>query len=166
MILAGPGFLGYGAALLWAGAPKAGVTSAFYDIQVQPGNKLVRRKDDVPITATLIGFQAQQVRLFARYQSSTKWEEAVMLPARQRLGLRVSFRGAAGAGGILRRSRRGEIEDLQAGRDGSSRRHAHQDHVSFPVVAGSAGSGGRSQRRSARRGRHGRRSDRDRPTGR
>ncbi len=80
MIMAGPGFLGYGAALLWAGSPKSGVSSAFYDIQVQPGNKLVRRKDDVPISATLIGFQAQSVRLMAKYQSSSKWEEANMLP--------------------------------------------------------------------------------------
>jgi hypothetical protein len=80
MILAGPGFLGYGAKLLWAGAPKGGNETAFYDIQVQPGNKRVRRKDDVPVSATLIGFQAQQVRLYARYQSSSKWEQAVMLP--------------------------------------------------------------------------------------
>ena len=80
MILAGPGFLGYGAALLWAGAPKSGVNSAFYDILVQPGTKLVRRKDDVPISATLVGFQAQSVRLMAKYQSSSKWEEARMLP--------------------------------------------------------------------------------------
>ena len=80
LIIAGPGFLGYGAGLLWAGAPKSGVSNAFYEIQVQPGNKLVRRKDDVPIEATLIGFQAQRVRLMARYQTSSKWEEAVMLP--------------------------------------------------------------------------------------
>jgi len=80
MILAGPGFLGYGAALLWAGAPKSGVNGAFYDIKVQPGNKLVRRKDDVPISATLVGFQAQSVRMFAKYQSSSKWEQANMLP--------------------------------------------------------------------------------------
>ncbi len=93
MILAGPGFLGYGASLLWAGAPKSGVTSAFYDIQVTPGNKLVRRKDDVPISATLIGFQAQRVRLMARYQSSSKWEEAVMLPRES--GSSYEFRFAA-----------------------------------------------------------------------
>src|SRR5215469_13959467 len=79
LILAGPGFLGYGASLLWAGLPK-GATGAFYDIKVDPGNKLVRRKADQMVTATLVGFQAPQVKLFARYQSALKWEEAPMLP--------------------------------------------------------------------------------------
>ena len=32
------------------------------------------------ITATLQGFQAPQVRIFAHYKSSAKWEEANMLP--------------------------------------------------------------------------------------
>ncbi len=93
MILAGPGFLGYGAKLLWAGAPKSGNETAFYDIQVQPGNKRVRRKDDVPVSATLIGFQAERVRLFARYQSSSKWEQAIMLPRDN--GSAYEFRFAA-----------------------------------------------------------------------
>ena len=79
MILAGPGYLGYGASLLWAGMPK-GTTAAFYDILVDPGNKLVRRKADQMVTATLSGFQAPQVKLFARYKSASKWEETPMLP--------------------------------------------------------------------------------------
>ena len=79
LILAGPGFLGYGASLLWAGAPKAGAEQ-FYDIPVEPGNKLVRRKSDQMVTAQLHGFQAPQVRLFAQYKSTSKWEEAHMLP--------------------------------------------------------------------------------------
>jgi len=78
LIAAGPGFLGYGANLLWAGTPKTGVK--FYDINVQPGNKLVRRRADQVITAQLIGFEAGRVRLMAKYQSSAKWEEAVMIP--------------------------------------------------------------------------------------
>src|SRR5579863_2390308 len=41
--MAGPGFLGYGTALLWAGPPKAEMHS-FYDITVEPGNRTVRRK--------------------------------------------------------------------------------------------------------------------------
>ena len=49
-------------------------------ITVDPGNKLVRRNADLPIRATLVGFQAPEVRLMARYKSSTKWEEANMLP--------------------------------------------------------------------------------------
>ncbi len=79
LIFAGPGFLGYGASLLWAGMPK-GDKINFYDIQIDPGNKLVRRKSDQMVTATLLGFQAPQVKLFARYKSATKWEEAPMLP--------------------------------------------------------------------------------------
>ncbi len=46
--------------LLWAGIPK-GATAGFYDISITPGNKLVRRKSDQMVTATLIGFQAPQV---------------------------------------------------------------------------------------------------------
>ncbi len=78
LILAGPGFLGYGASLLWAGAPKAGSVK-FYDITVQPGNKLIRRRSDQVITAQLT-FEAPQVRLFAKYASTAKWEEAQMVP--------------------------------------------------------------------------------------
>jgi len=35
LINAGPGYLGYGTSLLWAGAPKSG-NHAFYDIAVTP----------------------------------------------------------------------------------------------------------------------------------
>ena len=81
LILAGPGFLGYGASMLWAGPPKnASVDGAYYRITVEPGDKLVRRRSDMPIRATLIGFQAPEVRLMARYKSSAKWEQAPMLP--------------------------------------------------------------------------------------
>ncbi len=79
LILAGPGYFGYGASLLWAGTPKSGAGN-FYDIVIEPGNKLVRRKADQMVTAQLMGFQAPQVRLFARYKSTSKWEEAAMLP--------------------------------------------------------------------------------------
>ncbi len=80
LILGAPGFLGYGSSLLWAGLPKGLNGAKFYDIAVDPGNKLVRRKADQMITATLNGFQAPQVRLFARYKSASKWEEAAMVP--------------------------------------------------------------------------------------
>jgi hypothetical protein len=81
LILAGPGFLGYGASMLWAGPPKdPNLVGGFYRITVDPGDKLVRRRSDLPIRATLVGFQAPEVRLMARYKSSTKWEQANMLP--------------------------------------------------------------------------------------
>ncbi|HVO97069.1 MAG TPA: hypothetical protein VMT15_03340 [Bryobacteraceae bacterium] len=80
LVLGAPGFLGYGSSMLWAGLPKGINSGNFYDILVEPGNKLVRRKADQMITATLKGFQAPEVHLYARYKSATKWEEAAMLP--------------------------------------------------------------------------------------
>ena len=81
LILAGPGFLGYGASMLWAGPPKdPNMAGGFYRITVDPGDKLVRRRSDLAIRATLVGFQAPEVRLMARYKSSAKWEQAPMLP--------------------------------------------------------------------------------------
>jgi hypothetical protein len=80
LILAGPGFLGYGAAMLWARNSKDAV-GPFYDIVVEPGSRTVRRGGTQQIIARPIGFQPSSVRLFARYRGVTKWEEAPMLPA-------------------------------------------------------------------------------------
>src|SRR6202012_4711356 len=49
MIAAGPGYLGYGASLLWTG-PKKNV-APLYAIAVRPGDVAVRRNSDQPITA-------------------------------------------------------------------------------------------------------------------
>src|SRR5271157_5582541 len=46
----GPGFLGYGTSLLWGGLPK-GEMKPFYSVQVQPGNKTIRKRADQLITA-------------------------------------------------------------------------------------------------------------------
>src|SRR4029077_14316376 len=65
----------------WAGPPKdASVNGGFYRITVDPGDKLVRRRSDLGVRPTLVGFQAPEVRLMARYKSSAKWEQAPMLP--------------------------------------------------------------------------------------
>src|SRR5579871_5289774 len=80
LFLAGPGYLGYGTSLLWAGAPKSGITHAFYDIAVTPGDRTVRRKADQLVTAQLLGFESPRVRLLARYQGASKWEPVDMLP--------------------------------------------------------------------------------------
>ena len=74
---AGPGFLGYGTALLWAGPSKTEV-QPFYSIAVSPGNATVRKRADQMIQATLRGFNATQVRFFARYASAPGWEQAEM----------------------------------------------------------------------------------------
>lgn len=79
LIVSGPGFLGYGAARLWAGNTKSAI-GPFYDILVEPGDRTVRRGGSQQITARPVGFQPATVRLFARYRGATKWEEAPMLP--------------------------------------------------------------------------------------
>ncbi|MEB2362903.1 MAG: hypothetical protein HUU41_14480 [Bryobacteraceae bacterium] len=77
LAVSGPGFIGHGAALLWAGTPKAG-SQPFYEIRVSPGDAKVRRGSDQLVSAHLMGFQSPRVRLFARFRSSTKWEETPM----------------------------------------------------------------------------------------
>ena len=79
MILAGPGYLGHGAALLWAATPRDG-SAPFYDLQVTPGDISVRRNADQIVTAQLIGLQTDAVRLYARYESTSKWDQVPMLP--------------------------------------------------------------------------------------
>jgi archaellum component FlaC len=76
LIAAGPGFLGYGAARLWAGSLRS--VAPFYDIRVSPGNAAVRRSANQLITAQVIGRQADSARLYARYQSASKWEQVAM----------------------------------------------------------------------------------------
>ncbi len=79
LVAAGPGYLGYGASLLWTG-PKA---TPLYDIRVTPGDAAVRRNSDQLITASIIGLKPQRVRLFAHYKSSGKgaWEPVAMQSA-------------------------------------------------------------------------------------
>jgi len=92
LILAGPGFLGHGAALLWAATPHAG-SAPFYDIQVVPGDISVRRNSDLMVTAQLIGLQTQNVRLYARYQSASKWDQVPMRPQAGGSGFQFIFAG-------------------------------------------------------------------------
>src|SRR5215467_5240996 len=73
----GPGFLGYGTSLLWGGLPK-GEMKAYYAVRVEPGNKTIRKRSDVMITATLTGFTAPKVRFFEKYNSGSQWEQAEM----------------------------------------------------------------------------------------
>ena len=77
LAISGPGFLGYGAGLLWGGLPK-GEQQAYYAVKVEPGNRTIRKRSDQLITATLIGFSAPKVRFFGKYASSSQWEQAEM----------------------------------------------------------------------------------------
>ena len=92
MILAGPGYLGHGAALLWAATPRDGA-APFYDIQVTPGDASVRRNADQIVTAQLIGLQTDNVRLYARYQSASKWDQVPMHPQAGVVGFQFVFAG-------------------------------------------------------------------------
>ncbi len=83
LVAAGPGFVGYGASLLWTGQRAA----PLYDIRVTPGNVAVRRNSDQLITAQITGLKPDRVRLFARYQSALSktnakagWEPVAMQP--------------------------------------------------------------------------------------
>ncbi len=66
LVTASPGYVGYGAGLLWAG-PKA---APLYDLRVTPGDVAVRRNSDQLITAQVIGLKLEKVRLFAHYQAA------------------------------------------------------------------------------------------------
>jgi hypothetical protein len=79
MIAAGPGYMGYGASLLWTGASKNSVP--LYAIIVRPGNQIVRRNSDQLITASVTGMAPEKAQLFAHYQSSHGWEPVLMQAA-------------------------------------------------------------------------------------
>ena len=78
MIAAGPGFLGYGASLLWTGPHHD--KPALYDLRVTPGDAVVRRHADQVVSALPTGLRSPSVKLYARFQSSSKWEEIAMQP--------------------------------------------------------------------------------------
>ncbi len=120
MGFAGPGFLGYGTSLLWAGSSREG-GSPFYDIVIEPGNRSVRRGASQAVTARLVGFDAPQVQLFARYRSASKWEEAPMLPKEGGAGYEFLFAGIpetvdyyAAAGRVRSKTHTLSVRDLPA----------------------------------------------------
>ncbi|MEZ2347269.1 hypothetical protein [Terriglobus sp. RCC_193] len=76
MIFAAPGYVGYGASLLWRGERKA--VQPLYAIAVQPGDVTVRRNSDQLITAEVTNLHPERVELFARFHSSNGWEPVAM----------------------------------------------------------------------------------------
>jgi hypothetical protein len=91
LALSGPGYLGYGTSLLWAGAARTG--KPLYDIRVVPGDHKVRRGADQLVSAYLAGFESSDVRLMARYEGASKWEEVRMRPEAQGTGYEFLFAG-------------------------------------------------------------------------
>ena len=65
MIAAGPGFIGYGASLLWTGTHTGKPT--LYDLRVTPGDAVVRRHADQVISALPTGLRSPSVKLYARF---------------------------------------------------------------------------------------------------
>jgi hypothetical protein len=76
MITAGPGYLGFGASLLWTGAAKN--AAPLYALAVTPGNVAVRRNSDELIAAHVSGMRPDKVQLFAHFQSAAGWEPVTM----------------------------------------------------------------------------------------
>src|ERR1700755_1581955 len=76
MIAAGPGYMVYGASLLWTGPKKN--AAPMYAISVTPGDATVRRNSDQLITAHITGMQPEKAELFAHYQSASGWEPVAM----------------------------------------------------------------------------------------
>jgi len=76
LIVAAPGHLGHGAALVWTGSSHS--ASPLYALSISPGNASVRRNSDQMVTAEVTGLQPRNVRIYARYQSAAKWEQLAM----------------------------------------------------------------------------------------
>jgi hypothetical protein len=91
LVTAKPGFLGYGANLLWTGSH--GAAAALTDIHVSPGDATIRRNTDQLIVAQTPGLLSPQISLFARYQSTAKWERVAMQPRSGASGYQFVFTG-------------------------------------------------------------------------
>jgi hypothetical protein len=76
IVAAGPGYLGYGASLLWTGLKKD--AAPYYVMSVTPGNVTVRRNSDQLIVARVTGMQPAKAQLFAHFQSTAGWEPVTM----------------------------------------------------------------------------------------
>jgi hypothetical protein len=81
LIVAGPGFVGYGSSLLWTGPKKN--AAPLYSITVTPGNVTVRRNSDELIQAHVIGMHPTGAKLYAHFQSAAAWEPVLMQSAPQ-----------------------------------------------------------------------------------
>lgn len=79
LIAAGPGFVGYGASLIWTGPKKN--AAPLYSITVAPGNTTVRRNSDQLITAHVSGMKPDKAQLYAHYRSAAGWERVPMQAA-------------------------------------------------------------------------------------
>jgi hypothetical protein len=91
MIAVRPGFMGYGASLLWTGPHKD--VPPIYEIRVSPGDAAVRRNSDEMVTAQVVGLETTKVSLYAKYASASKWEPVAMQPQMDGSGYQFLFAG-------------------------------------------------------------------------
>ncbi len=83
LIRSGPGYMGYGAALLWS-VPRSG---PIYELHVAPGDTTLRRHSDLLVTAGLVGLTTRDVRLHVRIGNAA-WQQVAMQPQPQSSGFR------------------------------------------------------------------------------
>ncbi len=75
----GGSFWNTGARAFWLGTPGSSTLPAsLRRIDVWPGDRAVRRNQDVTITAKTIGFTARDAQLHVRYSDAEAWEAAPM----------------------------------------------------------------------------------------
>ncbi len=91
LVIERPGYVGYGASLLWKGPDQQ--HPPLYDLRVQPGDVAVRRNSDQLITAQVVGLESGTVNLYARYQSGSKWEPVAMRHQESGSGFQFLFAG-------------------------------------------------------------------------
>ena len=80
IIAAGPGYLGYGASLLWTGSHPD--KPSIYDLRVTPGDAVVRRHADQMVSAIPVGLKSPSVKLYAQFQSSPNGKRLRCSPRR------------------------------------------------------------------------------------
>ncbi|HTY50326.1 MAG TPA: hypothetical protein VMB48_11615 [Steroidobacteraceae bacterium] len=84
LIHSGPGYLGYGAALLWRGPSRP----PLYQLRVMPGDATIRRHADFVVTAQPVGMSPAAAVLHLRYRSGQGWQSESMQPAPRSTGFR------------------------------------------------------------------------------
>jgi len=72
---------GAGTRNLWLGIPIPKEQIAAREIRVTPGDATVRRNQDIPIRASVSGFDPDAVEVHVRFGEGAQWERAPMKPA-------------------------------------------------------------------------------------
>src|SRR5262249_40458922 len=82
LLALGPSEWGFGSRNLWFGTKIPKEQLALRRIGVTPGNATVRRNQDVPIRATMSGFNSAEAQVYVRFGEAKAWERAPMRAAK------------------------------------------------------------------------------------